>query len=88
MTERGAWPVAGVVLAAAAVFALLLAGAEIVMEPKPAPDSDASSPQLPSLYGPYIAANFSLIRETQHWKIHRRSQPSDPQATLSGANPS
>jgi hypothetical protein len=66
----------------------LLAGAEIVMEPKPAPGSDAPSPQLPSLYGPYIAANFSLVRETEHWKIHRRSQPSDPQATLSGANPS
>ncbi len=66
----------------------LLAGAEIVMEPKPAPGSDAPSPQLPSLYGPYIAANFSLVRETEHWKIHRRSQPSDPQATMSGANPS
>jgi hypothetical protein len=66
----------------------LLARAEIVMEPKPAPDSDAAKPQLPSLYGPYITANFDLVRETEHWKIHRRTQAADPQATLKGANPS
>ena len=66
----------------------LLAKAEIVMEPKPAPDSDAANPPVPSLYGSYIAANYDLVRETEHWKIHRRSRAAKPQATVQKANPS
>ncbi len=66
----------------------LLAKVEIVMEPKPAPAGDAVGPAPASLYGPYIAANFDLVRETPHWRIHRRSRPVEPQATLNGANPS
>jgi hypothetical protein len=38
----------------------------IVMEPKWGVNADP----LRELYGPYIAANFDLIRETAGWKVH------------------
>ena len=73
----------------------LLAGVEIVMEPKPAPGTDPTSPSaqgtaqpLQTLYGPYIAAHFDLVRETEHWKLYRRPATAEPQAALNGADPS
>ena len=66
----------------------LLAGVQIVMEPKLAGDSNPAQSQsqsLQSLYGSYIASNFDVARETDHWKIHRRRQLPVPQATLDEA---
>jgi hypothetical protein len=63
----------------------LLAQVQIVMEPKPASDNPAEQgpgPQLQGIYGPYISANFDLAHETEHWKLHRRRQPSPSQAVL------
>jgi hypothetical protein len=63
----------------------LFADVQIVMEPKPAGDSSATQSagqSLQTLYGPYIAANFDVARETDHWKLYRRRQISPPQATL------
>jgi hypothetical protein len=59
----------------------VFADVQTVMEPKPpAADAPAEPPKeeasLLTLYGPYVAANFSLARETTHWKVHRRLQPS------------
>lgn len=63
----------------------LFADVQIVMEPKLAGDSSATqsaSQSLQTLYGSYIAANFDVARETDHWKLYRRRQLSPPQATL------
>ncbi len=55
----------------------LLAGAEIVLEPKPLPDTDAAkaheagrSPA--ALYRPALTEHFDLVRETERWIVHRR----------------
>jgi len=58
----------------------MLADVQIVLEPKPAPSEDATSPpsaaeSLRNLYGPYIAAKFDLFKETTHWRVHRRREP-------------
>ncbi|WP_204238992.1 hypothetical protein [Microvirga arvi] len=83
-------PSGPILLASAALFAhvpaeTLLADVQIVMEPKPSdsPD-DAKGPlaQLQASYGPYIAAQFDLAGETQHWKLHRRRLPSPPLTVL------
>lgn len=54
----------------------LLADVRIVMEPKldPPPEGSDDRPTtaLRDLYGPTIAAEFELVRETEHWRIHRR----------------
>jgi hypothetical protein len=66
----------------------LLANVQIVMEPKPAGDSNPAQSQsqsLQALYGPYIASNFDVARETDHWKLYRRRQPTAPQAALDEA---
>jgi hypothetical protein len=69
----------------------LLANVQVVMEPKigngnpDAPGGAEQVPTLQSLYAPYLAAKFSIVRETDHWKIHQRSQPDAPQARLNEA---
>ncbi|MDQ4134615.1 MAG: hypothetical protein M3158_00365 [Pseudomonadota bacterium] len=61
----------------------LLGDVQIVMEPKPSEDDErpvdqpASARAIESLwqiYGPYIAANFDVVQETEHWTIHRRRE--------------
>jgi hypothetical protein len=61
----------------------LLAGVRIVMEPKPAPTAEqpltepASARAIEALrqiYGPYVAARFDLVRETERWKVYRRRE--------------
>jgi hypothetical protein len=66
----------------------LLADVQIVMEPKLAGDSNPAQSQsqsLQALYGPYIASNFDVARETDNWKLYRRRQLPAPQATLDEA---
>jgi hypothetical protein len=56
----------------------LLADVRIVMEPKAVQTADASASAveaLRNLYGPSVAADFELARETAHWRIHRRRVP-------------
>lgn len=43
----------------------------IVMEPKWR-ISPETAEGLRNLYGPYLAANFNLVRETEFWKVHVR----------------
>jgi hypothetical protein len=59
----------------------MFAGVEIVMEPKPKPvgqqpltepASAGGIEALRQIYGPSIDARFHLVRETDHWKVHRR----------------
>ncbi|MXQ11453.1 hypothetical protein [Microvirga makkahensis] len=53
----------------------LLANADIVMEPRTPIGDDTGNPELAglkALYGPYIADHYENVRETDHWKIHRR----------------
>ncbi len=55
----------------------LLAGAEIVMEPKPLPDTDAAKAlqagrTAAALYRPALAERFEVVRETDRWIVHRR----------------
>jgi hypothetical protein len=61
----------------------LLRDVRIVMEPKLAnpelppeqPNSARGIGGLRQVYGPYIAANFDLARETEHWRVHLRRPP-------------
>jgi hypothetical protein len=61
----------------------LLRDVRIVMEPKLAnpeippeqPNSARGIAGLRQVYGAYIAANFDLVRETEHWRAHLRRQP-------------
>ena len=47
----------------------------IVMEPT----WGVNTEPLRNLYGPYIAANFDLVRETQGWRVHlSRRWPAEP----------
>ncbi len=69
----------------------LLADADLVMEPKPLPESDAAkalqagrSPV--AIYGPALAAQFDVVRETERWIVHRR-KPSDRSGCLSCDGP-
>jgi hypothetical protein len=61
----------------------LLAGVRTVMEPKPAlaaqqpltePASARAIEGLRQIYGPYIAAHFDLVGETERWKVYRRRE--------------
>jgi hypothetical protein len=57
----------------------LFADVRTVMEPKPAAGSDAAAALAAgrhpaALYAPYLAAHFDLVRETDHWKLHRRPE--------------
>jgi hypothetical protein len=58
----------------------LLANVQIVMEPQQAEES------LRALYATYIAENFDLARQTEAWKIYRRSRPLEPQAAMNEAD--
>jgi hypothetical protein len=61
----------------------LLRDVRIVMEPKLAnpemppeqPNSARGIAGLRQVYGAYIAANFDLVRETEHWRVHLRQPP-------------
>jgi hypothetical protein len=58
----------------------LLSDVQIVAEPKPPIDAGAdpretASEALRALYRPYLASNFAMVRETELWKIHRRTDP-------------
>jgi hypothetical protein len=61
----------------------LLAGVRIVMEPRPPlaaqqpltePASARAIEGLRQIYGPYIAAHFDLVGETERWKVYRRRE--------------
>jgi hypothetical protein len=63
----------------------LLAGVDVVMEPKPGAGPSPQSPTgkdpragLQELYGPFIAANFDLVAESASWRIHRRRATASP----------
>jgi hypothetical protein len=67
----------------------LLEHVTFVMEPKLTGEAAKTQPEgasLRTVYGSYIAANFDLLRETEHWKIYRRAQSSKPQAALREAD--
>jgi hypothetical protein len=58
----------------------LLADVHIVMEPSSARDREPAEAvkageALRSLYAPHLAARFDLVRETEHWRVHRRRAP-------------
>jgi hypothetical protein len=61
----------------------LLHDVRIIMEPKLAdPETPPEQPNsgrgiggLRQVYGDYIGANFAVVRETEHWRIHLRRQP-------------
>ena len=64
----------------------MLSAAQIVIEPKPPAENDAaaafepgSSPR--AVYGPYLAANFDVVRETGFWIVHRRRPPEEGTAS-------
>jgi hypothetical protein len=66
--------------AAASRAAGFLADVVVVLEPKQAPDTDAAradkegrSPT--ALFRPVLAAEFEVVRETDHWIVHRRIRP-------------
>ncbi|MFC4173412.1 hypothetical protein ACFOYU_15310, partial [Microvirga sp. GCM10011540] len=68
---------------------VLLDDVEIVMEPKaPAgPKPPGSDATLQTVYGPHIAENFDLVRETEHWRVHRRKPVADaPPAAGAGSS--
>lgn len=70
----------------------LLADVQVVMQPKPPQDPAASATEpkegggeaLQTLYGPYIAAHFEPLRQTEHWIVYRRRELG-AQTTCSGA---
>jgi hypothetical protein len=47
----------------------LFAGVRIVMEPK-WPVEEYTTNGLRQVYGAYLAENFDLVRETEHWKLY------------------
>jgi hypothetical protein len=63
----------------------LLGNVRVVMEPKPRPTPNEQPLTEPAsvraltglrqIYGPYIAANFEIVRETDHWTVYRRREP-------------
>jgi hypothetical protein len=61
----------------------LLEDVRIVMEPKllgsdappVQPNSEIGVGGLKQVYGAYIAANFNVVRESDHWRVHLRRQP-------------
>ena len=60
----------------------LLADVQVVMQPKTLEDpagakesKEVGGETLQILYGPYIAAHFEPVRETEHWIIHLKRQP-------------
>ena len=60
-----------------------------VMKPKLTGDAahtQAKDASPHTVYGSYIAINFDLLRETEHWQIYRRAQSSKPQAALRKAD--
>jgi hypothetical protein len=63
----------------------LLAGVDVVMEPKPGAGPSPQSPTgedpragLQELYGPFVAANFDLVAESVSWRIYRRRAAAPP----------
>ncbi len=63
----------------------LLAGVDIVMEPKPGAAPAPTTPTgedpragLQAHYGPFIAMNFDLVGESASWRIHRRRTAASP----------
>lgn len=67
----------------------LLEEVTFVMLPRLTGDAAKAQPAAASpgtVYGSYIAINFDLLRETEHWKIYRRPQSSKPQAALRKAD--
>lgn len=69
----------------------LLADVAIVLEPKPPADSDAGrahaegrSPA--AMFRGVLAARYEVVRETQHWIVHRR-RPRSAQTDCTSCNP-
>jgi hypothetical protein len=63
----------------------LLAGVDILMEPKPGAAPAPTTPTgedpragLQAHYGPFIAMNFDLVGESASWRIHRRRTAASP----------
>lgn len=70
---------------------LLLAQAEVVMEPKSAGDqaqADSALIGLKGLYGSYVDEHFEVVRETSHWRMHRRRDLPEPKAMSRNTEPS
>jgi hypothetical protein len=42
------------------------------MEPKPVGPATPAATGLATLYGPFVAAAYEAVGETEHWRIHRR----------------
>jgi hypothetical protein len=61
---------------------IALREAGVVMEPKWQLDA-ASVEAFLELYGPYLAENFELPRETEHWKLYVRRPTATAPATAS-----
>jgi hypothetical protein len=66
--------------AAASRAAAFLSDVAVVLEPKHQPDSDAAradkegrSPA--AFFHPVLTSQFEVVRETDHWIVHRRRQP-------------
>jgi hypothetical protein len=43
--------------------------------PPEQPNSGPGIGGLRQVYGPYMAAHFDMVRETEHWRVHLRRQP-------------
>jgi hypothetical protein len=56
----------------------LLADVEIVMEPKPVGAATPAATGLATLYGPFVAAAYDVVGETEHWRIRRRRGAGGP----------